>query len=50
VERHPIGPGLDDKPGGAILSDRLGGMACVQQRSTGERRGRRNAAILLIQD
>jgi len=40
--------GLDDKPLGAILPDRLGEMACAQQRATGERRGRHNAASSFI--
>jgi hypothetical protein len=40
----PVGLGLDDKPRGAILPDCLGEMACAHQRTTGECRGRRNAA------
>jgi hypothetical protein len=40
--------GLDNKPPGAILPDVLGGMACTSQRTTGERRGRHNAASSFI--
>ena len=39
----PAGLDLDGSPPGAILPDRLGGMASTKQRATGERRGRRNA-------